>query len=217
MDVNTSFLKRELEKEIYMDQPEGCMVPGDEKKVCRLVKSLYELKQAPKQWHRKFDYVLISNGFSINDANKCIYKKVENNSCISICLYVDDMLIFGINLQVVINTKSFLRSKFDMKDLGEAEVILGIKITRTLNGLNLSQEHYIEKILKRLEHFDCKLVSNPYDPNSHLKTNREHSVSQTEYAQKIGSLMYLSNCTRPAIAYTIGILSRYTQSPNQDH
>ena len=64
------------------------------------------------------------------------------------------MLIFRTNLQVVINTKSFLRSKFDMKDLGEAEVILGIKITRTLNRLNLSQEHYIEKILKSFEHFD---------------------------------------------------------------
>ena len=165
-----------------MDQPEGCMVPRDEKKVCRVVKSLYGLKQAPKQWHNKFDHVLISNGFSINNADKCIYNKVENNSCIMICLYVDDMLIFRTNLQVLINTKSFLRSKFYMKDLGEVEVILGIKITRTLNGLNLSQEHYIENILKRFEHFDCKPMSTPYDPSSQLKKNREHSVAQTEYA-----------------------------------
>ena len=136
------------------------------KKFYKLVKLLYGLKQAPKQWHSKFDHVLISNGFSINDADKCICSKVENNSCIIICLYIDDMLIFGADLQVVINTKSFLRSKFDMKDLGEAKVILGIKIIRTLNVLNLSQEHYVEKILKRFEHFDCKPVSTPYDPNS---------------------------------------------------
>ena len=136
---------------IYMDQPEGCMVLGEEQKVCRLVKSLYGLKQGPKQWHIKFDHVLISNGFSINNVDKCIYRKVENNSCIIICLYVDNLLIFGTNLQVAIDTKSFLRSKFDMKYLGEAEVILGIKISRTLNGLNLSQEHYVEKILKRFE------------------------------------------------------------------
>ena len=116
--------------------------------------------------------MLISNGFFINDANKCIYKKVENNSCIIICLYVDNMLISGTNLQVVINTKSFLRSKFDMKDLRKAKVFLGIKITRTLNGLNLFQEHYIEKILKRFEHIDCKPVSTPYDPSSQLKKNR---------------------------------------------
>ena len=82
--------------------------------------------------------MLISNGFSTNDADKCICSKVENNSCITIFLYVDDMLIFGSNLQVVIKTKSFLRSKFDMKDIGEAEVIIEIKITKTLNGLNLS-------------------------------------------------------------------------------
>ena len=114
---------------------------------------------------------MISNGFSINDADKCIYSKVENNSSIIICLYVDDILIFGTNLQVVIETKSFLRSKFDMKDLGEVEVILGIKISRTPNGINLSQEHYVKKILRRFEHFDCKLVSTPYDPSSHCYPN----------------------------------------------
>ena len=86
MDVKTAFLNGELKKEIYMDQLEGCLVPGYEKKFCRLVKSLYGLKQAPKQWHTKFDHVLISNGFSINDAYKCIYNKVENNSFIIIFL-----------------------------------------------------------------------------------------------------------------------------------
>ena len=94
-----------------------------------------------------------------------------------------------------------------MKDPGEAKVILGIKISRTPNGLDLSQEHYVEKILRRFEHFDCKLVSTPYDPNSQPKKNREHSAAQ----------MYLANYTRPNIAYAIGRLSQYTQSPNQDH
>ncbi|RVW67802.1 Retrovirus-related Pol polyprotein from transposon TNT 1-94 [Vitis vinifera] len=104
-----------------------------------------------------------------------------------------------------------------MKDLGETEAILGIKITRTPNRLKLSQEHYVEKILRKFEHLDYKPVSTPYDPSSQLKKNREHSVAQIEYAQIIGSLMYLMNCTRPDIAYAIGRLSRYTQSPNQDH
>ena len=104
-----------------------------------------------------------------------------------------------------------------MKDLGEAEVILGIKITRTLNGLKLSQEQYIEKILKRFEHFDCKPVSTPYDPSSQLKKSREHSIIQTEYAHRIGSLMYLENYAKPNTAYAIGRLRRYTQSLNQDH
>ena len=104
-----------------------------------------------------------------------------------------------------------------MKDLGNVDVILGIKITRTPNRLKLSQEYYVEKILRKFEHFDCKPVSTPYDPRSQLKKNREHGVGQIEYAQIIGSLMYLMNCTRPDIAYAVGRLSRYTQSPNQDH
>ncbi|RVW40555.1 Retrovirus-related Pol polyprotein from transposon TNT 1-94 [Vitis vinifera] len=84
-------------------------------------------------------------------------------------------------------------------------------------GLKLSQEYYVEKILRKFEHFDCKPVSTPYNPNSQLKKNREHSVAQIEYAQIIGSLMYLMNCIRPDIAYAVGKLSQYTQSSNQDH
>ena len=135
------------------------------------------LKQAPKYWHNKFDHVLVTNGYSINDAGKCIYSKYENNTCVVICLYVDEMLIFGTSLKVVCETKKLLGSKFDMKDLGETEVILEIKITRTPNGLKLSQEYYVEKILRKFEHFDCKPVSTPYDPSLQLKKNIEHSIA----------------------------------------
>ena len=75
MDVKTAFLNGDLEEEIYMEQPEGCVAPGQEKKVCKLVKSLYGLKQAPKQWHKKFDDVMLSNGFKINECDKCVYVK----------------------------------------------------------------------------------------------------------------------------------------------
>ena len=152
----------------------------------------------------------VINGYSINDVDKCIYNKYEDNTCVVIYLYVDDMLIFGTSLEVVCEIKKFLGSKFDMKDLGETKVILGIKITRTPKGLKLSQEHYIEKILKKFEHFDCKLMSTPYDLSSQLKKNKEHSVAQTEHAQIIGSLMYLTNYTRLDIAYVVSRLSRYT-------
>ena len=87
------------------------------------------------------------------------------------------MLIFGTSLEVVCETKKFPGSKFDMKDLGEVEVILGIKITRTPNELKLSQEHYVEKILRKFEHFDCKPMSTPYDPSSQLKKNKKCSVA----------------------------------------
>ena len=73
MDVKIAFLNGDLDEEIYMEQPEGFIVPGQENKVCRLVKSLYGLKQAPMQWHEKFDSVMMTNGFKINECDKmCI-------------------------------------------------------------------------------------------------------------------------------------------------
>jgi hypothetical protein len=149
MDVKTAFLNGDLEEEIYMKQPEGCVVPGQERKVCKLVKSLYGLKQAPKQWHEKFDKVMLSNAYVINGANKCIYSKFNNSEVVIICLYVDDLLIFGTNLDIVHDTKRFLGSNFDLKDMGEANVILSIKILRNDDCIILSKSHYVEKVLKR--------------------------------------------------------------------
>ena len=113
----------------------------------------------------------------------------------------EEVILSACHIQNRIPYNKFLGSKFDMKDLGETEVILEIKITRTPNGLKLSQEYYVEKILRKFEHFDCKPVSTLYDPNSQLKKNREHSVTQIEYAQIIGNLMYVMNCIEPDIAY----------------
>ena len=78
------------------------------------------------------------------------------------------ILIFGTSLSVVHSTKSSLASQFDMKDMGEAKVILRVKITRIGDSIMLSQEHYVEKILKRFGHFDVKPVSTSYDANTHL-------------------------------------------------
>ena len=89
----------------------------------------------------------------------------------------EEVILSACHIQNRIPYNKFLGSKFDMKDLGETEVILEIKITRTPNELKLSQEHYVEKILRKLEHFDCKPVSTRYDPNSQLKKNKKHSVA----------------------------------------
>ncbi|GJS93742.1 retrovirus-related pol polyprotein from transposon TNT 1-94 [Tanacetum coccineum] len=147
MDVKTAFLNGDLEEEIYMNQPEGFIAPGQEGKVCRLVKSLYGLKQAPKQWHQKFDHTMLESGFKINECDKCVYVKDTSAGYVILCLYVDDMLIVGSNDKIIRSTKDMLKSKFDMKDMGLADVILGIKIIRTQNGLVLSQAHYVDKIL----------------------------------------------------------------------
>ena len=169
MDVKIAFLNGNLDEEIYMDQPEGFVVQGQESKVCKLRKSLYGLKQTPKQWHEKFDNTLISNGFVVNESDRCVYNKFFGDSGVIICLYVDDMLILGTDMDVVKSTKDLLSSNFDVKELGEADVILRIKIIRNSKGITLSQSHYVEKVLKKFNHFDCDPVRTPYDPSIHLK------------------------------------------------
>ncbi|GKD85693.1 zinc finger, CCHC-type containing protein [Tanacetum coccineum] len=73
MDVKTIFLNGDLEEEVYMKQPEGFIMPGNEHQVCKLIKSLYRRKQAPKLWHQKFDEVVLSSGFILNQSDKCVY------------------------------------------------------------------------------------------------------------------------------------------------
>ena len=177
MDVKTAFLNGDLDEEIYMEQPEGFIVPGQENKVCRLVKSLYGLKQATKQWHEKFDSVMMTNGFKINECDKCVYVKNAERGSVIICLYVDDMLIMGSNNEVIKTTKKMFNNKFNMKDLGVAEVILEIKISKTSDGLILSQSHYIEKILKKFKQDDSSPTRTPVDVNLHLSKNNGKSIS----------------------------------------
>lgn len=218
MDVKTAFLNGDLDEEVYMKQPEGFIVKGQEHKVCRLIKSLYGLKQAPKQWHQKFDEVILGDGFKINQADKCVYSKFNNSGQgVIICLYVDDMLIFGTNQIEVDKTKEFLSTKFSMKDLGEADVILGIKIKREGKGLTLTQSHYIEKVVKRFQCDKSTPVSTPMDPSEKLLPNLGEPISQLEYSQVIGCLMYAMTSTRPDIAFAVGKLSRYTSRPSSSH
>ncbi|GJV11719.1 zinc finger, CCHC-type containing protein [Tanacetum coccineum] len=114
-------------------------------------------------------------------------------------------------------TKKLLSENFDMKDLGEADVILGIKILRKENRLMLTQSYYIENILKRFDSFNFLPVSTPFEVGSKLTYNTARILAQNKYAKVIGSLMYAMTCTRPDIAYAVGRLSRHTSSPGKEH
>ncbi|WRX18298.1 Reverse transcriptase [Theobroma cacao] len=217
MDIKTTFLNGELDEEVYMEQLEGFVFPSQERKVCKLVKSLYGLKQEPKQWHQKFDEVVLANGYKINQSDKCVYSKFHNGKGVIICLYVDDMLIFGTDIEQVEDTKWFLSKNFDMKDMGMADVILGIRIIRDNNGLTLSQSHYIEKIVMKYGKSDYMPMTTPYDSNIRLVSNKDKPMVQNEYAKVIGSLMYAMVYTRSDIAFAIEMLSQFTSNPSKQH
>ncbi|XP_073298295.1 uncharacterized protein [Primulina huaijiensis] len=138
-------------------------------------------------------------------------------SYVMVCLYVDDMLIMGNNQKLIKGTKKMLTKHFDMKDMGIADVILGIKIFRTLEAIVLSQSHYVETVLKKFNAYDSTPVKTPLDVNVHLAKNRREPVSQLEYSRIIGSLMYITNCTRPDIACAVNKLSRFTSNHSDAH
>ncbi|KAK1652538.1 hypothetical protein QYE76_070343 [Lolium multiflorum] len=218
MDVKTAFLNGELDEKIYMEQPDGFLLQGQERKVCKLKKSLYGLKQAPKQWHEKFERTLTSVGFVVNEADKCVYYRHGGGEGVVLCLYVDDILIFGTSLKVIEEVKTFLSQCFEMKDLGEADVILNIKLLRDENnGITLVQSHYVEKVLRIFGYADCKSSLTPYDPSVLLRKNEKATRDQLRYSQIIGSLMYLACTTRPDISFTVCKLSRFVANPGDDH
>jgi len=134
------------------------------------------------------------------------------------CLYVDDILIFGTSLNVIEEVKNFLSKNFDMKDLGVADVILNIKLLREGNGgVTLVQSHYVEKVLSRFGYSDCKPLSTLYDPSIILRKNRRIMKDQLRYSQIIGSLMYLASATRPDSSFAVSKLSRFVSNPGDDH
>ena len=155
-----------------MDQPDGIVVPSQEGKVRKLFKSLYGLKQAPKEWHEKFERILAAIGFVVNDGDKCVYYRHCGGEGVILCLYVDDILIFGTRLDLIKEVKDFLSRCFEMKDLGVADVILNIKLLRDENGgITLLQSHYVENVLSHFGYSDCMPSPTPYDASVLLRKN----------------------------------------------
>jgi hypothetical protein len=117
---------------------------------CRLKKFIYGLKQASRQWYLKFDEAIKKFGFVANQVDNCIYVKIKESMFIILILYVDDILLASNDKNFLFETKGFLSSNFDMKDLGDASYVLGIQIQRdrTRGVLGLSQKAYIGKVLK---------------------------------------------------------------------
>ncbi|KAL0284347.1 UNVERIFIED_CONTAM: Retrovirus-related Pol polyprotein from transposon TNT 1-94 [Sesamum angustifolium] len=155
---------------------------------------------------------------SMNDFDPCVYKKVSGSSIVFLVLYVDDILLIGNDIKMLGDTKAWLSTQFSMKDLGEASYILGIKIYRDRSKriLGMTENSYIEKVLKR---FKMKHSKRGFLPMRHgVKLSKNQSPKTDEklkrmldipYASAVGSIQYVAKCTRPDIAYTLSITSRY--------
>ena len=226
MDVKTAFLNGDLQEEIYMQQPEGFVQPGQESLVCKLNRSLYGLKQAGRSWYCKIDACFDELHLSRTYADNCIYYLDKDGVIIIVAVYVDDLLIFSNSMRMLLNLKAELSKRFEMKDLGEVHFCLGIQVIRNREQrtIRISQTKYIEDILKRFGMLECKPIGTPLDVNNRLSKDMSPSSAQemedmkgVPYQSAVGSLMYAMLGTRPDIAYAVGAVSQYCSNPGRQH
>lgn len=148
----------------------------------------------------------------------CVYFNISEKSFLIIAVYVDDILIFSKDKTMSIELKNYLKSQFQMKDLGPAKYFLGLNLKHDLNTgvLSIDQEAYIQKMLERFGMTDCNSVSTPMDVNVKLckmqcpKSVEEKSkMSNIPYQELIGSLLFAAQISRPDICYPVNFLSRF--------
>ncbi|GKA17883.1 retrotransposon protein, putative, ty1-copia subclass [Tanacetum coccineum] len=189
MDVKTAFLNGYLDEDIYMVQPEGFVDPNHPRKVCKLQRSIYGLKQASRSWNKRFDEEIKMFGFTQNLDEPCVYQKASGSNVTFLILYVDDIIIMGNHIPSLQSVKDYLGKCFSMKDLGEASFILGIKIYRDRSKrlIGLSQNAYMDKILKRYKMDNSKRGHIPMQERLDLNKSQAQNIT-SRFQQNPGEL-----------------------------
>ncbi|KAG7588878.1 Reverse transcriptase RNA-dependent DNA polymerase [Arabidopsis suecica] len=217
LDVKTAFLHGELKEVVYVSQPEGFVKEGNQDKVYKLNKARYGLKQALRAWNTKLNTILLELGFAKCSKEPSIYRKKEKEEFLVIAVYVDDLLVTGSNLEMILEFKKGMARNFEMSDLGKLTYYLGIEVTQSENGILLNQERYAVKILEETGFADCNAVHVPMCANLKLsKALEEKKIDEKEYRRCIGCLRYLLH-TRPDLSYSVGVLRRYMHEPKESH
>ncbi|KAL0448993.1 UNVERIFIED_CONTAM: Retrovirus-related Pol polyprotein from transposon TNT 1-94 [Sesamum latifolium] len=165
LDVNNAFLHGYLDEEIYMQPPKGYSVQPSH--VCKLLKSLYGLKQASRQWNQEFTSKLLSFGFSQSAHDRCFFVKGSGDDFIAVLVYVDDVLVTSPSSILIAEVKAYLDKLFTMKDLGLASYFLGLQIARS-SGTSLTQAKYIQDILLDIGLQHAKAATTPLPQGTKL-------------------------------------------------
>lgn len=222
-DAVSAFLQGDVEEEIFMTQPEEF---AKDSKVCRLNKAIYGLKQASRQWNKKLDHALKEIGFHQSSMDPCIYYRINGRMRTYIAIYVDDSMVFSNDHELKKFLVTELFRRFEMKYLGEAKFCLGLRITRDRkNGiLYLDQRRHIVDLLEKFNMTECNQTLLPVDANQKLSTEmcpksstEMEIMSKVPYQEAVGSLLYISQGSRPDIAYAVNSVSRFNHNPGKVH
>lgn len=236
IDYDTAFLNANLQEDVYVKLPDGYTVLDKHNtKALKLNKALYGLKQAPREWYLELHAVLLQLTYNSSPLDECLYVKTvhigDNIYYMYLSVYVDDTLAFYPKEveHIWLKDKEAIASKFKIKDMGDCEWILHMRITRIRpNGnnpgiLTLAQDSYMEQMLNEFNMSDCKATSTPYhvDDLTMVPDKVEPIILNTKdhtlYRSIIGSLLYAANITRIDLSYVVGVLARYCHLPYNYH
>ncbi|KAJ9520535.1 hypothetical protein QJQ45_007415 [Haematococcus lacustris] len=223
LDFETAFLNGKLEpgEVIYVQQPEG-FEEGSTNTVCRLQKALYGLRQAPRAWHARLCEELLSMGFKASEADPALFTLQLSTGMVYLLVYVDDCLLCTQQGDTagLAYVKKQLSSAFKLKDLGEARWFLGMQLTRDRaeGTIKLDQHKFIQELVTA--HSKSAAHSKPLPMAPAVKLVREGDALDTtlhHYSALVGSLLYLTCCTRPDIAFAVGAMARHMSAPTKQH
>lgn len=217
MDVKGAYLNGRLQEKVYMCQPEGYSDGTD--RVCKLIKTLYGLKQSGREWNKELDRRLKERGFTNLLSDPCAYICRDGENFKIITVWVDDLLLFTPTESLMISLKKELSSILDLTDIGEPSKIVGIEINQRKDSISISQKQYILNLLQKEGMDRADSVSIPMDTKVKLEPNPEGNKGNksNSYASLIGALQYLATATRPDIAFAVHRLAAYTSNPTMAH
>ena len=231
MDVVTAYLYGDLDTDIYMKVPEGISLPESSNSkprsayAIKLRRSLYGLKQSGRMWYNRLSDYLIGKGYKNDDLCPCVFIKRTDSGFALVAVYVDDMNVIG-NLDEINETIGYLKSEFEMKDLGRTRFCLGLELEHRANGILIHQSAYIHKMLRRFSMDKVHPLGTPMvgrsleitkDPFRPKEDDEEILGAETPYLSAIGALLYLAQCTRPDIAFSMNLLARLSSAPTVRH
>jgi hypothetical protein len=212
IDFDAAFLNGDLEETLFMQQPHG--YNDGSGRACRLLKSIYGLKQAAAVWYKALSRLLIDCGYEPSTKDPCLFLR-SSDSCgpAWIYVYVDDLLITGPK-----GTDEFVKllsSRYDVKDLGEAEFILGVKTKRNKRGIHLSQQAFSEQLCNEFLENKLKSVktSLPMELNAPEQDQKLDEELAIRFRSAAGAVGYLATMTRPDISVTFSVLGSYLKEP----
>ncbi|MBW0488360.1 hypothetical protein O181_028075 [Austropuccinia psidii MF-1] len=212
IDIKSAFLNAPLAECVYLSIPQG--LNQDRRKFClKLKKAIYGLKQAPLAWYDRLRGWLISVNFS-----PCVFYW-SGDSRLWLYVHVNAIAIFGRDVEPF---KAEVSKEFNIKDIGAADLMLGVKVTQQEDLISLEQQHFCESLLDLYGMGDCPPVSNLLIPNQHLSSASEEELSSfntlgVSYQSAIGSINYLSTATRPDLSYAVSSLSQFLERTGINH